>query len=416
MGLSLNSKAKGQKKARYILNHIQLERLDIIRSEFSSESVTTTTDYKSGKLFVLSAWNEDSGMMDIDEYCEHYGLPREDISSYKLVSHTGTPYFNIAFRDRVMDEEIKEIDFDAIICKYVKPVEFIYKGGTNTGLFDRFVYTDVHVAMTTNKNGFSLYGGKWDELEIEDRRKRMVNHILANKNSDTLILDELGDFMDGWDGQTVRKGHELPQNMDNEKAFDVGLGFKVMLIDDLAPYYKKIICHNICNDNHAGAFGYVVNKAFKEIISVKYPKVVEVWNIRKFIHHYFVGKYCFILTHGKDGKNLKFGFKPVLDSKQIEKIKDYMDDNGIDPLKYVIEFSKGDSHQYIFDNSTSDSFNYYNYPAASPSSEWVQTNFKKGLSGAVFFAYRSNGTRSIEELLFKWKHTSKIKVVDYGND
>lgn len=68
------------------------------------------------KPFVLSAWNFDTGkMMDIDEYCTHYNLPKEDILEYKLVTHTGTPYYNTRFRESVgayeaVDyEEIREI-------------------------------------------------------------------------------------------------------------------------------------------------------------------------------------------------------------------------------------------------------------------------------------------------------------------
>ena len=56
----------------------------------------------------------------------------------------------------------------------------------------------------------------------------------------------------------------------------------------------------------------------------------------------------------------------------------------------------------IFDNSSSDRFNYYNYPALSPSSAWVQTNFKKGKSGVILFNYTEQG-KEIKELLFDWK-------------
>ena len=50
-------------------------------------------------------------MMDIDEYCSFYGLPRADIRSYKLVSHTGTPFYNIVFaeKDGVNDMDLDEI-------------------------------------------------------------------------------------------------------------------------------------------------------------------------------------------------------------------------------------------------------------------------------------------------------------------
>jgi hypothetical protein len=265
------------------------------------------------------------------------------------------------------------------------------------------VYTDVHLAMNPNPDGYSLYGGKWDEEEVDLRLAKMVNHTLSKQDSNILYLDELGDFMDGWNGQTTRGGHDLPQNMDNQKAFDVGFRFKIRLIDALMKNYDKIVCHNVCNDNHAGAFGYVVNSAFKTYIELKYADNVEVINQRKFIDHYTVGKYTFILTHGKDAKDLKFGFKPHLDDKQSNKIKGYIDEHFLYTKDSIIEFSKGDSHQYLFDNSSSDSFNYYNYPALSPSSSWVQTNFKKGLSGFVQFSYYEDDTRAINECLFKWK-------------
>jgi hypothetical protein len=96
-----------------------------------------------------------------------------------------------------------------------------------------------------------------------------------------------------------------------------------------------------------------------------------------------MGDHCFIITHGKDDKNLKFGFKPMLDPRTSEKISQYIRHNNLlNECKYI-EFSKGDSHQCLFDMCTSDEFDYFNFPAFSPSSQWVQTNFKKGRSGFV---------------------------------
>lgn len=388
LGMSVKNPVEGRKQAQYYVT--QEEKSRILAERENNVSVKTTTkpnDYKQ-KTFVLSAWNNEGYMMDIDQYCTHYSLPREDISSYKLVSHTGTPFYNIVFKENIEDN-VQEIDIEGIVKKHIKPAPILPKVVKTQHLFDRLVYTDVHIGMNPNENGFSLYGGQWNEQELQKTLEHIVLHVLANKQSNTLVVDELGDFMDGWDGETVRKGHKLPQNMDNEKAFDIGLSFKVKMIDSLAPYYEKIICHNICNDNHAGSFGYVVNSAFKSICEIKYSNV-EVINYRSFINHYFIGDYCFILTHGKDGKHLKFGFTPILDAKQEKKISNYIDENYLMKKNGSIEFSKGDSHQDIFDSSTSDKFDYYNYPALSPSSEWVQTNFQKGKRGFYFFNYSNN--------------------------
>lgn len=283
-------------------------------------------------------------------------------------------------------EPTKEIDFTNIFKDKIHAITL--KKDSNfqaIALFDRLVLTDIHIGMNPNPDGFSLYGGKWDEEELNNRLRKVIDYVVNNQFSNKLIIHDLGDYMDGWDGFTTRGGHSLPQNMDNQKAFDVGLTFKIKLIDSLIDYYNEIEVINICNDNHAGAFGYVVNSAFKSFIELKYPDNVKVINQRKFIDHYLIDNRCFILTHGKDDKSLKFGFKPILDSNQIEKIKNYIDENKLH--RYKIEFSKGDSHQLIFDSSTSKHFEYQNFGAFSPPSNWVQTNFQNSISSFTFFNY-----------------------------
>jgi hypothetical protein len=302
------------------------------------------------------------------------------------------------------ENPILNIDFTKIFQDKITPIKLTKAKTIEKGYFDRVVYTDAHIGMNVNPNGFSLYGGKWDEIELEERERLIISFIIKNRNSNILYIDDLGDFMDGWDGETARKGHKLPQNMDNQKAFDVGLSFKVRMIDELVKYYDKIYCHNICNDNHSDSFGYVVNSAFKSIVEIKYKDVVQVKNIRHFIDHYKVGNYTFIICHGKDSKNLKFGFKAMLDKAGQEKIDDYIKEHFLYTNRdAVIEFSKGDSHQYIFDNSTSQIFNYYSYPALSPSSDWVQSNFKKGKSGLVMFNYYEYRSKLTHDLFFEWK-------------
>lgn len=380
------------------LNDAQYDFLSKALDEFNEGNISLNESNK--KPFVLSAWTDSGRIMNIDEFCTHHNLPRKDIGNYRLCTHTQVPTYNITFKERIDEKIAKELDLSGIL-KDLKEVK-VYPKLPKIALFDRTVYTDTHLAMEPDKDGFSQYGGVWNEDEIHERAEIFVNKIVKEQKSNVLYLDDLGDFMDGWDGYTTRGGHKLPQNMDNQKAFDTGLAFKVKVADALIKHYDHITFRNMCEDNHGGAFGYVVNSAFKEIMKCKYPKNVEVINQRKFIDHYKVGNYVFITTHGKDSKDLKFGFKPFLDSKQIEKISDYIDEHYLNTPNSIIEFSKGDSHQYLFDNSSSDKFNYYNYPAFSPSSGWVQTNFKKGISGFICFNYYKD-SRSIKDYLFEWK-------------
>lgn len=346
-----------------------------------TKSKTSSNNYQDKKKFVLSAWNKKGYMMDIDEYCKHYNLPRTDITSYKLVSHTGTPFYNIVFKENIT-EQLQEFDFNAIIQKYIKPVTVEKKKYNTTYDFDTLTYTDAHIGMDTDADNNSMYAEAWNEAEVITTAQKILHKTLENRKSSHLIVDDLGDLLDGFNGKTVRSQHDLPQNMTNEQMFDCALQFKMLLLDGFAPYYKTLTFNNVCNDNHAGSFGYFVNKAFKDIAAVKYNDVT-VNNHRTFLSHYFVNDVCFVISHGKDDKTLKFGFKPDLDSKGLEKIDHYCKHHKLYGKAKRIVFKKGDSHQALFDMCTSDDFDYFNYPAISPASQWVQNNFKKSRKGFV---------------------------------
>ncbi len=337
------------------------------------------------------------GIVDSSEEMQ---LNHQDVKHGWLKSDKASLFFKNPNFD-IADFDPDSIDWETIF-KDVKPIKLTRgEKRTDEGLFDRLVITDVHVGMNPNSDGYSQYGGKWDETELNKRGKKIINTAIDEANANTLIIDDLGDLLDGWGAQTVRRQHPLPQNMDDQKAFDVALAFKINLVSTLAQYYDKVIVNNICNDNHSGAFGYVVNSAFKVAIELMCDNV-EVTNHRKFMNHYSIGKNTFIICHGKDMENLKFGFMPHLDKKQMEKIDNYIDANFLLQPGVRIEFSKGDSHQLLLDSCSSDRFDYFNYMALSPASGWIQTNYKKGKSGFTFFNYNDVDDYVTHNKFFKW--------------
>lgn len=364
----------------------------VVDSDLENITKTDTNQYKPELSNMPSAWSaEKSRFYTIEEYCDTYGLDKNSVKSSKLVSHNASHMvYNIAFFTE--DEEaVLEVDnhLDEIIQKYINPIKTGGKIETsNTDFFDRLVYTDVHVAMNVQgKDGDPLYDGKWDSTEVLKRLNDMITHVKTFKCSNTLIIDDLGDMMDGLGGQTTRKGHELPQNMNDKDAFDLALQFKTSLVDSLVDDFDTIICNNITNDNHSGVFSYFVSSAVKGILEQRYPDKVKVNSIKRFMHHYSVGNHTFVICHGKDIGEQKFGFKPKLDAIQAEKIDQYCKEHKLYNGNFI-EFSKGDSHQAIYDDTTSNDFSYYNYPAFSPPSNWAGINFKKSRSGFNFFNIR----------------------------
>jgi len=292
------------------------------------------------------------------------------------------------YAPKKIEEEVKDFDIEKIIKKFISPIKPIeYEIIVGKKDFDRLILTDVHVAMDTDKYANSMYAVKWDREEVIASADYVVKTTIEERESDLIVIDDYGDLLDGFDGKTTRGGHDLPQNMTNEEAFDTALEFKLRVIEPLVNVYPNVVVNNICNDNHSGAFGYFVNEALKQILDIKYPHI-KVTNHRKFINHYYVGDICFAITHGKDDKSLKFGFKPQLKSDSIEKIDQYCKHNNIYKNSKLVVFCKGDSHQTLLDMCSSDDFFYFNYPALSPSSQWVQNNFKKGRRGFFLESYK----------------------------
>lgn len=357
-------------------------------SDIDNETKTVTNQYK--EFNSPSAWSQSKGrFLSIEEFCDTYGLDFSTVKSSKLVTHNaGHMTYNIAFfspEEDVVNDIMS--DLEGLIKKHITPIpipqEFRMVSYRNKWT-DRLVYTDVHIGMDVNAQGDPLYDGKWDREEAIRRLDIMIKHVLEHQSATTLIIDDLGDFLDGLGGQTARKGHDLPQNMNDKEAFDLAVEFKLILVDSLISDYDTIVCNNITDDNHAHNFGYFACQAVKGILEERYKGRVFVNNRRRFIEHYTEGQHTFLLCHGKDSSNLKFGFKPILDGAQAEKIDQYCKEHKLYNGN-LIEFSKGDSHQAIFDETTSNDFDYYSYPSFSPPSNWVKTNYKNSRSGFRLF-------------------------------
>jgi hypothetical protein len=334
---------------------------------------------------VFSAATE-GRIMSMDEYCTFYNLPREDVARYKLVTHTAIPFYNTEFREKTLSPTVDVSEFEQIITQYIKP-EKITTSINGSYEFQRLVFTDVHIGMDPSGTR-TMFDHKWHIQEQDEAFNSMARDVIANGGRH-LFIDDLGDYMDGWNATTTRGGHDLPQNMDNRQAFKQGLKLKRFLADVLAPHFESITFHNVCNDNHSSDYGFTVNEAFKQITETQHSHI-KVNNLERFMSHYFIGDRAFVLCHGKDEKEMKFGLRVQTTDKIVNKIEEYVRVNELHKKATHVEFSKGDSHQALLDMGSSDVFNYFNYPALSPSSNYVGVNFKKGRRGYFNFLFDSN--------------------------
>jgi len=244
--------------------------------------------------------------------------------------------------------------------------------------------TDDHLGLDPDPDGNSLFQYRYGADDYKASYEKVFQSVMKEYNTygkfDFLLLDNLGDEQDGYNGLTTRGGFELPQNMSNGDVFHTCVDTKVELIQNLveAGVADKVILRKVTNDNHSGDFGLITNLAIKKIINLLYSSdLVEVQTLSRFMEHRTYGNHCFILTHGKDKEEMKSGLPLHLDNKTINYVNEYLDFYEIE--QPYIHVQKGDLHQAGY--SATKRFDYRSHLAFSPPSKHIQTRYGDNKSG-----------------------------------
>ena len=302
----------------------------------------------------------------------------QDKSEYEAKKLTTNPYGG-----QLVRYEKKEVDYLAEITNLFKGFKFEkikpFKNSKSQKAL-KITLADMHVGMSVKENSlFSYRYNKQDFLNSMDLvYKSAIDEYNANGKFDLLIIQDLGDGLDGYNNQTTRGGHALEQDMSNNEAFKTYIEAKLNLINKLytSNIANKITVKNTVNCNHAGDFGYMANYAIKLACDNIY-KDVEIDIYERFIEHFFYGEHCFIQCHGKDKKYMKNGMPLRLNPVTETFINQYIDRYQI--KSKFIHFEKGDLHQIGYDCRKK--FDYINFMSLAPPSNWVQHNCADAYSG-----------------------------------
>ena len=190
----------------------------------------------------------------------------------------------------------------------------------------------------------------------------------------------LGDTFDGQDGFTVKRTHELPQNMSNDECFEVGLYTNKVFLERL---FKSGMSSSygvffVRESNHGGDMDLYLFKALKLWIETAYPQV-QVEIAKRFIDHVTLGNHTIIYTHGKDNRDMKNGLPLDLNDKTENYINDYIRYYGIKGNVLAI---KADLHQDALSNGKQ--FSYRNVPSLFGSSKWIMSNYGNTEPGVAY--------------------------------
>ena len=256
------------------------------------------------------------------------------------------------------------------------------------------VYTsDKHIGASVGSE--AMLNNHYDKEEFESRMQKLAVELIDLDNLhrfDQMIVCDLGDAIDGMDGFTGSRMHKLPQNMGNREVFQT-------FIDVHLKFFHTLKSHLHCpnlefrtagESNHGGDMEWMCFKTLGMMLHEKYNMNVYIGN--KFIEHFTKGDHTFLLCHGKDFKDMKFGLPRYADAKTINYFKSYMEHHGI--TSKFIHVVKGDLH--MNNSEYTQFFRYKNVMSMFGSSKWVMTNFMSNTKG-VSIDILNLGTNSITE-------------------
>lgn len=274
-------------------------------------------------------------------------------------------------------EEVPVDKLDDIIKRAVeniKPITLPAVVSSNKKAL-RAVISDAHVGMKSDSRD-AMFSFEYNESIFNEHLQTLFlsikNKIDNHGNFEQIFVDDLGDGLDGFNGETTRGGHHLPQNMDNKSAWEAyvfgKLNTYVNIINLNAA--EKYTFRNVTNCNHSGDFGWTANMAIKMTIEKMFNNVEYILLDRP-IEHFFYGNHCFMLTHGKDKSLMVKNWPLQLTEKISNIVRQYIDHHDINSK--FIHLDKGDLHQLGY--AREPKFDYRNFMSFAPPSTWVQSNF-----------------------------------------
>ena len=247
--------------------------------------------------------------------------------------------------------------------------------------------SDMHIGASVS--GYSIYANEYNQEEVESRLQKLIDQIkkesLMFGNFYNVVVCNLGDSLDGYDGQTTRGGHQLAQNMNNKeqlKCFiEVMTGFMTTLAEEIPCNNLSYYC--VGESNHDGDFGYSANIALQYILQ---SMDIEATIFEKFIGEFKLNDTTYILCHGKDNKDMFKNLPLTLDIKTENFINEYLDNKGI---KGNVVFVKGDLHQSA--TTYGRRFTYKSVSSLFGSSEWIHKNFGNTPAACDYSIVDENG-------------------------
>ena len=269
-----------------------------------------------------------------------------------------------------LKEFFSEVEFKII------PVNFIPLVPKNNNTIIIYL-SDMHIGAEVSN--YSIYENNFNLAVAEERITAItfkIFEICELMNITNIIICNVGDSLDGYNGQTTRGGHTLPQNMNNKDQYKNFNNLMISLFENLVSsgYFSSIKYRCSDGGNHDGDIGFIANSSLEACLGRLCPEVdVEIFD--KFMDYFTVGNNSFIHCHGKDAKDMFRGLPLTINDKVENQITEFVQYNNIPG---TIHFIKGDLHQTA--TTYGKRVRYKSVGSFFGSSQWIHLNFGNTLA------------------------------------
>jgi hypothetical protein len=338
-----------------------------------------------------------------DEEAAKLALKHKELSAYKKFQELKPVFLEKELHDTKQElfklkkqREGFDILLKDYISEYVEQLTPIIKNTnriSNSEFSDKalVIYlSDMHIGA---ENKEVQYSSEYNKDVYLDRLSNILVNVeeeLDTHEFEKIYIVGLGDQIDGFNAETTRGGHALPQNLTNKEQFNIYLNSMIGFVDKLTDMFDGTIEFiHVLESNHGGDFEYGANKALEHILPLKFPTQAKARVLGKNIDHFEYGVHTLICTHGKDNKTMSRNLPMYLNPNTTTNINEYIDFNKI--KSDSILFVKGDLHNHT--SETSKRFKYINVPSIYGGSGYTDANFGRTRPATLLHILHKNKTK-----------------------
>jgi len=269
-----------------------------VDDDLENDTKTETNQYENDKEKPqkgFTAIAKDGSLMNINQYCEYYGLDVNKIRSYKLISHSGVPFYNAVFYEEVVEpvvteQELKDIIFEGI--KSIKYAPLLQKSSNKVGIVK---IADLHLGSYVD----NLIRTKNFSIDILANKLLEAVNDINDRNYSVVHVHVLGDLIESFTGLSHKNTWKgLDKAMVGAEA--VKLVVKILHDNFLSKIVNlgevKIVAGNhdrVTSDNKEDVQGGAASLVCWGLELIGYS--VE---FNPLVITHTVGNICHILTHG----------------------------------------------------------------------------------------------------------------------